>query len=395
MSDRRATVRACAVTASVAASVACAAPASRARPASLGEGAAYLAQRGTLAAAETVRVATRGRYAELRVRLRSTSGLVATGWLLVPSAGAPPYAAVLLNDGREMNGRAIEALPADFGDVVVLSLDYPDDIPWRIDLRAILARGDRLRAAGRRIPPTFSLGGLYLARRGDVDPARVALVATSFAVPFAAVAAAIDTTFRNVAFVYGAGEMDRVLAANLTLRPAWLRGPLARVATRPFAELEPARFVGRIAPRPVVMINGIDDPQIPAHAVRALYDALRPPKTLIWLRTGHLMPDDSLLIRALVDTALARLPVLRRTAPLADAARADGARPARDAQQSHSRGASRCCRASVTSQSCSSSTTSPATRSSHCRARSASSLRRHSSPTRYVSSARWPDGTSS
>jgi fermentation-respiration switch protein FrsA (DUF1100 family) len=81
---------------------------------------------------------------------------------------------------------------------------------------------------------------------------------------------------------------------------------------RPFAEFEPARFVGAIAPRPVVMINGVDDPQIPAAAVRALHDALREPKEQIWLRTGHLMPDDTLLIRALVDTALARLPVLRR-----------------------------------------------------------------------------------
>ena len=41
------------------------------------------------------------------------------------------------------------------------------------------------------------------------------------------------------------------------------------------------------------------------------YDAARDPKTLIWLRTGHLLPTDSVLIRALVDTALSRLPILR------------------------------------------------------------------------------------
>jgi hypothetical protein len=45
--------------------------------------------------------------------------------------------------------------------------------------------------------------------------------------------------------------------------------------------------------------------------VESLFDAAREPKTLIWLRTGHLMPTDSVLIRALVDTALARLPILR------------------------------------------------------------------------------------
>jgi fermentation-respiration switch protein FrsA (DUF1100 family) len=312
-------VAAATLAATLAAALAACAPRPRhVRPAPPGERAAYLARRGTLADAETVRVSKRGRYTEFAVRLRSTRGLTATGRLLVPTAGVRPYAAVLLNDGRELNSRAVEALPPEFGDVVVLSLDYPAEIPYHIDLRAIAREGDRLRELARRIPPTFSLGGVYLAQRTDVDPTRVAIVATSFAVPFAGIAAALDTTFRNVAFVYGAGEMDRVLAANLTLRPRWLRGPAARLAMRPFAEFEPARFVAGIAPRPVVMINGVDDPQIPVPAVRALYDALRAPKEQIWLRTGHLMPDDTVLIRALVDTALARLPVLRR-APAAAA----------------------------------------------------------------------------
>ena len=63
--------------------------------------------------------------------------------------------------------------------------------------------------------------------------------------------------------------------------------------------------------RPLVMINSVDDPQIPWRAVTALHAAARAPKTLVTLRTGHLMPDDSVLIRALVDSALAHLPVLR------------------------------------------------------------------------------------
>jgi len=51
---------------------------------------------------------------------------------------------------------------------------------------------------------------------------------------------------------------------------------------------------------------------MPAAAARDLYDAAREPKTQIWLKTGHLMPTDSALIRSLVDTALSRMPVLAR-----------------------------------------------------------------------------------
>ena len=100
------------------------------------------------------------------------------------------------------------------------------------------------------------------------------------------------------------------MAANLELRPAWLRTPASRLAMRAFAEFEPARFAAAISPRPLLMVNGIDDPQMPASAVRSLYAAAREPKSIVWLRTGHLAPDDSVLIRALVDTTLARLPVL-------------------------------------------------------------------------------------
>jgi fermentation-respiration switch protein FrsA (DUF1100 family) len=134
-------------------------------------------------------------------------------------------------------------------------------------------------------------------------------------VPFAVIAAAADERFRNVALIYGAGSLSSVLAANLSSVPHSLRQPVADAAMRSFAAFAPERFIGRIAPRPVVMVNGIDDPQMPAGAVRHLYDAAREPKVMIWLRTGHLMPTDSVLIRALIDTAFARLPVLRDTTP--------------------------------------------------------------------------------
>lgn len=270
----------------------------------------YAARRGRLVSAETTAAAPVGRYARDRVRLRSSTGLDATGWLLHPAAPGRCLPAVLLQDGREENSGVIGRLPPDFGDVVVLSLDYPGEIPYAIALGDVVRRGDRLSEAARRIPSLFSLGASYLASRADVDSTRLAIAATSFAVPFATIAAAADERFRNVALIYGAGDLPGVLAANLETRPPVLRGPLAWLALRPFASLAPERFVARVAPRPIVMVNGIGDPQMPAEAVRRLYDAARPPRELIWLRTGHLMPTDSALIRSLVDTAFHHLPIL-------------------------------------------------------------------------------------
>lgn len=261
--------------------------------------------------AETTFTGMRGRYAAYRVRLASADGLTATGRLLRPAGASGRHAAVLLQDGRELNSAAVDFLPPDFGDVVVISLDYPEDVPWEISMWTVVTESDRIRRAARRIPPMFSLAADYLASRADVDTSRLVLVATSFAVPFAVRAAAADRRFVNVGLVYGAGKMEDVLAANLTLRPRFLRPVAAWLAMRPFAEFTPERYVARIAPRPLIMVNGLDDPQMPLSAVRSLYEEAGEPKSQIWLRTGHLMPTDSALIRTLVDTTLARLPALR------------------------------------------------------------------------------------
>lgn len=296
----------------------------------------YRIRRGALTSAETTFVGMRGRYAVYRVRMTSDAGLVVTGRLLRPGrslhadAARGGFPAVLLNDGRELDSRAVDHLPRDFGDVVVLSLDYPAALPFQIRLGDALFHGERLREAAERVPSIFSLGASYLSSRTDVDHDRIAIAATSFAVPFAVIAAAFDERFRNVVLVYGAGELDRVLAANLTLRPRALRRAAAWLAMQPFRDLEPERYAALIAPRPLVMVNGIDDPQMPRAAVESLYAAAREPKSLVWLRTGHLMPDDSTLIRALVDTALARLPVLhgaRRARGAASGDRAERAVP--------------------------------------------------------------------
>ncbi|HUF29563.1 MAG TPA: hypothetical protein VMM77_02790, partial [Gemmatimonadaceae bacterium] len=263
----------------------------------------------------------RGRYAMSAIRLTSTGGVGATGRLLRPTTGRC-HPAVLLQNGREENSAVIGRLPDEFGDVVVLALDYPDAMPMAIQLSDVLQHRDRLHGAAREIPAQFLLGADYLAQRGDVDSARLAIAATSFAVPFATIAAAADPRFRNVALIYGAGDLPKVLASNLDLDPAFLRRPAAWLAMRPFAEFAPERFIHLIAPRPIIMVNGIDDPQMPVEAAQALYRAAREPKDLIWMRTGHLMPTDSALIRTLVDTAMARMPVLQDTAATACATNA-------------------------------------------------------------------------
>ena len=283
-----------------------------ASPATPAELDAFRQAAGRLAAAETTALPDRGRYAAERVWLRGTGGLVATGRILRPREGSGCYAAALLQNGREENSEVVGRLPEDFGDVVVLALDYPSEFPYSLTAGDLLKSG-RLERPAREIPALFLLGAQYLASRTDVDTNRIVLAATSFAVPFATIAAAAEPLFANVALIYGAGDLPGVVAANLRDVPRPLRRPAAAFALRRFAPLAPERYIAMISPRPVVMVNGADDPQMPADAVTQLYERAMEPKSLVWLRTGHLMPTDSALIRTLIDTALARLPALHDT----------------------------------------------------------------------------------
>jgi hypothetical protein len=264
---------------------------------------------GPIAASVTLEE-PRGRYDLYSVRLNA-DGESVTGKLLRPRDVAGAMPAVLLNNGREMNSDAVTYLPPEFGDVVVLSLDFPEAIPYELSIRSFLLRSTGIRDELRRIPRFFSIGGAYLAQRSDVDSSRIAMAMTSFAVPFGVIAAAGDERFQDVGLIYGAGDLAVVFAANLEVRPRFLRSVLGWFVMQVYGEFEPTQFVARIAPRPLVMVNGRDDPQMPVAAVQALYDAARQPKTLIWLETGHLRPTDTHLIRALVDTMLHRLPTLQ------------------------------------------------------------------------------------
>jgi fermentation-respiration switch protein FrsA (DUF1100 family) len=164
-----------------------------------------------------------------------------------------------------------------------------------------------------RVPASVMLAIDHLARRPDVDTTRIAVIGSSLGVPAATIATALEPRVDGLALIYGGGDLGRLIAANLSLRPAWLRGVVGAYGAWLLGPLEPTRYAGRVAPRPFVMINGSGDTRIPRASVEDLYRSAGSPKRLVWLDTGHLEPGDRGLIRALVDSAVSRLPILSRT----------------------------------------------------------------------------------
>ena len=67
----------------------------------------------------------------------------------------------------------------------------------------------------------------------------------------------------------------------------------------PLMPLDPERYAAAISPRPFLMLNGSEDSVVPRASVLALYEAARPPKELIWVKSEHVQPSEAQLLREL------------------------------------------------------------------------------------------------
>lgn len=277
-----------------------------------GDGTRILAAKGELVRADSTFLGVRGSSAHWDIRLSSDRGWSVRLRLREPLPRPSAAQLAVLIDGQGIGADAVDLLPEDAG-TVAAALDYPAGFPESLTLTEALTRLPTLRRVTLQVPASVLLALEVLAASPTIDSTRIALIGSSLGVPAATAAAALDPRVDGVALVYGGGDLYALLDANLQLRSDLGRRVLARLGALLLAPLEPTRYAPRIAPRPLVLINGTDDPRIPRASVMALFDAARPPKRILWLPTGHLDPSDWELLRALADSAVAALPILTRT----------------------------------------------------------------------------------
>lgn len=236
------------------------------------------------------------------VTLISDTGLEVVVRVRAPerSYGTRHPAVILVGGFR--TGRAAAQVPDETADLVLASVEYPYDGPRRgLSGWEWARRGPELRSAALETPSALLLAAQYLYAREDVDPDRVTIVGASLGVPFAAAAAATDRRLAGAALLHGGGDTGTLFshAFGESMPPglAPVLGTLVAWATAP---LEPTKYVGHIAPRPVLMINASGDVMIPRESVAALYDATREPKRMIWLETSHVGTNEREVIDMLM-----------------------------------------------------------------------------------------------
>jgi dienelactone hydrolase len=268
----------------------------------------FLARRGEVVEARLTasRQVSDGEIRELT--LRSSTGLEVELSVRIPLHAISPRPTVVLLAGQRTGRDAVQLVAATRGNVVA-ALSYPRRIE-----RTTGNSLRRARAVQRAIldtTPAVLLATDWLAAQPYVDPRRMELAGGSLGAFLVVPAGAIEPRFRRVWLVHGAGDAAGVIDHGLReqfpyrLPRRWFSHfAAAAVGTR---WLAPERWVGKVSPRPVVVINALDDESMPAESVRALHVALGEPHEVIWMPGGHVRTRRTDVIEQITEIIFSRI----------------------------------------------------------------------------------------
>jgi dienelactone hydrolase len=226
--------------------------------------------------------------------LHNENGEVARAYLRRPAALAPDYRILVVYAGLHTGASILELLP-ERPDRVLLAIQYPYRSPESLLDKARWV-ADARRAAARTVAGGM-LGLTFLERQG-LDLRRSVVVGSSLGTIFAALHGALDPRVPEVVLVHGGGDFSALVRAHV--QPGW-RVPIAlALAAGPFYGFDPVHYVGRIAPRELVVIAARDDERFPLGSTLALFERAGEPKRLLWTESHHVHSYDRPLVDELV-----------------------------------------------------------------------------------------------
>jgi fermentation-respiration switch protein FrsA (DUF1100 family) len=269
----------------------------------------FLERRSTLVRVDTTRSARDSLSRDHEVRLTAANGFQVDVAVRQPLEDSDTPRRLFVILGGQRAGRQAALLFPDTRGTIVAALEYPYGGTENPKGLAVVAEVPAIRRAILDTPPALLLALDYLLSQPAVDRDRVELIGASFGAPFAAIVAGLDTRVSRLWLLHGAADPYQLLRHNLEryvgFAPA--RAFVAGLANVLIAgpRLDPARWVARVSPRPVMMINALEDERIPRPLVQRLYESARDPKELHWLPGRHMQRNRRDVLTALVDTVLA------------------------------------------------------------------------------------------
>jgi len=153
-----------------------------------------------------------------------------------------------------------------------------------------------------------------IEKRPDIDSQRIYLWGASFGAMAGCSVMAYDPRLKAGVLTLCGGDFQK-MARDSSLRQtlprfSWIKlaAPVAASLLRPF---DPILHIARIAPRPLLFQNLLNDEMIPRSSVEELYNRAGQPKQILWYDSPHNHPAKDAIKQAVLD-GLAWLKALDR-----------------------------------------------------------------------------------
>jgi len=247
----------------------------------------FISQKGRLVSTKETLLYHRSTDSLVQIQLEGDNGIEVEGYLRIPSSTDGPHPALIILGGLGTGKRVLDYIENTDG-LVLLALDYP----YRGKTRKLrwwefLANLPGMRRAILNTPPAVMLCVDYLEARRDIDRSRIILIGGSLGALFVPAIAAADPRISGVALLFGAGDLQSLLRTNISV-PEPIASIVSWIGAILVSPVEPLKYIDRVSPRPLFMLNGTGDTRMPSRCSRLLYDKAGPPKTIVWIPAEHL-----------------------------------------------------------------------------------------------------------
>lgn len=243
-------------------------------------------------------------YILYRVNFNSVRDKRVPAWWCLPTGGTAPYACVILMHGYGGDKNGLQLLAPVFAQkgISTLAIDAEyhgerkqsgSDIfsPYLYRNRDALVQTviDLRRAID------------FLQSRREIDAKRIGYIGLSMGGILGGVLAGVDERIQAPILVVAGGDWGSLFANSQHPMAIQLRQRYPEVFASPqgvnqtLGPVDPVHWVARIAPRPLLMINGNGDTIVPRECTERLFRAAREPKEIVWLDGGHFPQPDGVL----------------------------------------------------------------------------------------------------
>jgi len=214
-----------------------------------------------------------------------------------PEGGLPT---VILLGGFDTGKRSIHEV-RNVGANAVIGYDYPlsREVWYKASLpRRMLAA----RRASRQVPAQI-LSVLRWASAQSWSDGRASLLGFSLGalyLPAAHHMASLHGMHIGPSIIaYGGADLAPMFRFAFRKEPAWLQSTLTGLTVLSLRELEPAHHLPHLKGE-FLLLNGSDDRLVPAQTIERLRTLLPEPKTIVTLKSDHMMPDNRELMETII-----------------------------------------------------------------------------------------------